>query len=243
MAGVPEVAERDRLDQRGALAGPRPSDCFAGCGVTGQHIISVDSHAGDSVAGRSLGDLPHGELQLVGRGICELVVLHGKHDRELQNRAGVHRLMPRSGGRGALATVGQCHVRLAPLFKGQSPPQCDGISIGERGHHHQRALIGHTEMAVSIATLGGTSGLAEEVEQGFLEGHSPGQLGNQIAMGAPEDIAILECIPEPDHGGFLSHTRINRTCEPPPAVHGVESSLEQTTGDHQLIHIHQLSVV
>jgi len=71
----------------------------------------------------------------------------------------------------------------------------------------QGALVEHTEVAVAVATRGRGRSLAIEVEEGLFEGDTLGELGNEVAMGATEDVALFEtpgdccwCNRSPDWG-------------------------------------------
>ena len=50
------------LDERRAVAAPRPIDRFLRRPVAGEHVRAVDDHAGDAVAGSARRDVRDGEL-------------------------------------------------------------------------------------------------------------------------------------------------------------------------------------
>ena len=147
---------RHELEQRHALAAPRPVHRVPGDPIHLEHVVAVGANAGDAVACRLVGQ-PLGRALLVGGGgVGVAVVLHHDHERAALHRGEVDPLVKGAGGGRPVAHVHQADPRLLPHPKRERDAGHDRDHVAQmRDLPHEVAVHHVAEVDVELPAAGG----------------------------------------------------------------------------------------
>ena len=183
--------------------------------VNGQHVVAVEVDAGDSVARATISHAG------VAGSVCEghlgriLVVFADEENGQLPDSRHVEPFVKSSVVDGSVAEKCDGHVIALQQRETISGARCleDAGPDDSAGAHH--ADIGGEEMHAAAAPLRATCGSAEELGKQAAGRETLGEGMAVTAVGAEDDVFLLEVCADADGDGLLPDIRVARAVDEP----------------------------
>ena len=241
--GVALHPQGQALDQRRAAAFARLLDRAFRLAVDGEHVGAVDDHAVEAVRLGAVGDVLGREAEVRRSRVRPLVVVADEHHRQAADAGHVHRLV-RVAARGRpLAEPADRDALLLADPEGERAADRDREHRREVADHRDRPepQVGHVDVAVPPAR--GAVHPAHVVGEDAPGLQAAHDVHAQVAVKRRADVVGLHRRRDPDRGGLVPASRVERAGDLALLVEDVSALLEPARDQHVAVDRQQVLAV
>src|SRR5699024_7457008 len=225
------------LEQRRALAGPRPCHGLGGRLVDGQGVVAVNRDAGDVVGRAAVCDVLYGLVPVLAHRNAVVVVLAYEDDGQLPDGGHVERLVEGALVRGAVTEEADADLIRAAYLGGEARARGDAVSRADDAVGAEDALVPVRDVHGAALALAVACLPAEELSHHEVE---VATLGNDVAVApvrAGDEVVVAQAFADGGRYRLLAQVQVDEAgylalCKQPRS-----RALEVPYAAHLHIHI------
>ena len=198
-----------------------------------RHVVSVDGHPRDAVAGRLVGHRPGEALLLSRRGIGPPVVLEDEDHREPLDGGEVDPLVERPRRAAAVPDVGDPHGPEPPHPVAQEHPRQHGDHRPEHRRGRIDPQLGPGEMEDPFLAARRGGGPGQVLREDVAGRDTPGEDRSEVPDQRGEEIPLVQREGGGDGAPLLPERAVEAARELPLPVKPGEALLEEARPEHQ----------